>query len=83
MMSWWPRSEIWEKSSLNVGYWTPYCESWFANRLKSIRDGKFELRNASHWRRSLKQAVDAQRLSKALEEKSKTFLLKEYEIRSV
>lgn len=74
LMSWWPRCDTWDKCSLNVGYWTPYCESWFVNHLKAIRNGTFQLRTATHWRRSLKHAITAQKVQKGLDDRAKDFL---------
>ena len=78
LVSWWPRADIWDKSSLNIGYWTPYCESFFVRRLKTIRDGTFELRTQSHWKRSLKHAIVAQKVQQQLEKVNQEFLAKEF-----
>jgi len=55
--SWWPKHSVWEKSGLNVGYWTRDCEIWFKNRLEAIRAGTAgtaSLRTSKQWKTSLK-----------------------------
>ena len=56
-LSWWPKHETWEKSPLNVGYWSPNCEEWFSERLAAIRSGsdRGQPMNASAWGRALKK----------------------------
>jgi hypothetical protein len=39
-MSWWPKPSAWDNGGLNVGFWSPNCESWYQRRLQSIREGK-------------------------------------------
>ncbi|KIJ49397.1 hypothetical protein M422DRAFT_160667, partial [Sphaerobolus stellatus SS14] len=63
-VSWWPRPSAWRGSGLNVGYWSPACESWFKRRLEQIQNGTAEMRSAKRWKSSLvllrKQAKIAQ-----------------------
>ncbi|KAF8224556.1 hypothetical protein L208DRAFT_1310707 [Tricholoma matsutake] len=28
-VSWWPKHSTWQKSGMNVRYWTPDCETWY------------------------------------------------------
>ncbi|KAF8144812.1 hypothetical protein K438DRAFT_1492706, partial [Mycena galopus ATCC 62051] len=36
--SWWPRPVSMEQSGLNVGWWTPMCETWFRRRLQQLAE---------------------------------------------
>jgi hypothetical protein len=53
--SWWPKHETWERSNMNIGYWTPQCEAWFQKRLRNILTGtqEGELRGAGKWKTAL------------------------------
>ncbi|KZP07032.1 hypothetical protein FIBSPDRAFT_763446, partial [Athelia psychrophila] len=48
--SWWPRHNTWVSGSLEVGYWSPNCETWFQRRLDSIRKGEARLKSPAQWR---------------------------------
>ncbi|KAF8869439.1 hypothetical protein BD779DRAFT_1383671, partial [Infundibulicybe gibba] len=48
--SWWPGPSMWEKSGLNVGYWSPDCEAWYAKRLQAIREKKGGLKTPPQWK---------------------------------
>jgi hypothetical protein len=52
--SWWPKQAIWMSGGLNVGYWSPTCETWFQKRLTAIRNGSAALRTAAEWRTALR-----------------------------
>ncbi|TDL18568.1 hypothetical protein BD410DRAFT_728323, partial [Rickenella mellea] len=68
--SWWPWHSAWERSSLNVGYWSTDCEHWFQNRLEHIRNDTAELRGSTEWVNSLKHMNrKTSRFSKAYERK--------------
>jgi hypothetical protein len=54
-LSWWPKPDVWEKSVLNVGYWSDNCESWFQDCLAKIRGGLEHPKGASAWRSALKK----------------------------
>jgi hypothetical protein len=51
--SWWPKTNAWNKSTLNIGHWTETCEEWFQIRLQNIRQGRVQLRNGQEWTRLL------------------------------
>jgi hypothetical protein len=53
-ISWWPRPAAWNKSGLNVGYWTPACEAWFQNRKTQIAEGTARLLTGSQWKSSMR-----------------------------
>ncbi|KAI5117334.1 hypothetical protein M0805_001939 [Coniferiporia weirii] len=48
--SWWPKSCVWEHSSMNCGYWSTFCEVWFQNRLRKIRSDQESVKNQGKWR---------------------------------
>ncbi|KZP07029.1 hypothetical protein FIBSPDRAFT_763463 [Athelia psychrophila] len=52
--SWWPRHNAWVSGGLEMGYWSPTCETWFQRRLDSIRKGEARLRTATQWRSGLR-----------------------------
>ncbi|KIJ39789.1 hypothetical protein M422DRAFT_118499, partial [Sphaerobolus stellatus SS14] len=49
-LSWWPKPKAWEKSGLDVGYWSSECESWYRERLKKIDENAMELRTHDGWK---------------------------------
>ncbi|KAI0634147.1 hypothetical protein C8Q77DRAFT_1056369 [Trametes polyzona] len=73
-LSWWPKPNIWEKSSLNVGYWTPWCEEWFQAVLKRHLSGNAVLKNSSAWKDALSHFKPAGKLRDAVERASQVFL---------
>lgn len=36
LWSFWPTPNVWDTSSVNAGYWTPYNEEWFLKRRKFL-----------------------------------------------
>ncbi|KAI5114897.1 hypothetical protein M0805_008805 [Coniferiporia weirii] len=40
LASWWPWSNVWDHSSMNLGFWSPSTEIWFANWLEKIQNNK-------------------------------------------
>ncbi|KAF7981737.1 hypothetical protein HWV62_32347 [Athelia sp. TMB] len=68
--SWWPKHEIWQKSPMNSGRWTPWAETWYQRRLKDIKEGKAVLRTAKRWRESLKQCHACASFEASMSEKS-------------
>lgn len=64
-VSWWPKPAAWNRSGLNIGYWSSDCEEWYQNRLSEIRSQKADPRSHAKWkhalrlgRRSVRQVVD-------------------------
>ncbi|KAF8515612.1 hypothetical protein BU17DRAFT_51571 [Hysterangium stoloniferum] len=52
-MSWWPKSAIWQRGNLDVGYWSHACKEWFQNWLTHILNGSTNVRSAKKWGSSL------------------------------
>ncbi|KAF8583274.1 hypothetical protein K439DRAFT_1299009, partial [Ramaria rubella] len=52
--SWWPKQSMWNSGFLNVGYWSPDCETWFQSRLVLIHSNSAPLRTAMQWKNALK-----------------------------
>lgn len=73
-MSWWPKPNAWEKSGLNVGYWSADCESWYQRRLENIRTSKVELRSGGGWKQAMRLQKKARHLVDAYEEAAGMFL---------
>jgi hypothetical protein len=53
--SWWPRPELWEASSFNVGFWSPVAESWFVQRREKYRAGQAQPLTRPQWQQSIKK----------------------------
>jgi hypothetical protein len=51
--SWWPRPPVFDKSPLNVGYWSSNCEAWFQTRLQKICAGQEGLRSPAKWYKAM------------------------------
>ncbi|KAI0373836.1 hypothetical protein BV20DRAFT_937080 [Pilatotrama ljubarskyi] len=82
-LSWWPKPNVWEKSDLHTGYWTPYCEHWFQTLLSKYRCGEEQPRNAGRWRDTLRHAKRAGKLRESIEVASANFLYNRMHIPSV
>ncbi|KAJ7478512.1 hypothetical protein FB451DRAFT_1032535, partial [Mycena latifolia] len=52
--SWWPRSTAFAGSGLNVGWWTPMCETWFQRWLSQLDVKTTCLATHQQWRHNLK-----------------------------
>lgn len=53
--SWWPRPVSMEQSGLNVGWWTPMCETWFRRRLQQLAEPqKADILTHAKWKNNLK-----------------------------
>lgn len=52
--SWWPRVSAFDKSALNVGYWSHSAEHWFCQRLEKIRSGNETAKSPTQWKQSVK-----------------------------
>ncbi|KAJ7740778.1 hypothetical protein B0H14DRAFT_2989860 [Mycena olivaceomarginata] len=53
-ISWWPRPIYFEKSGLNVGWWSPACEDFYQKRLKQIARGDATLPTQGEWKNNMK-----------------------------
>jgi hypothetical protein len=53
-MSWWPKQNIFLKSGLWPGYWSPQCEEWFQTRLSHIQEHRASLRTSTQWPKHLR-----------------------------
>ena len=73
-ISWWPRTVHWRASGLKFGYWTPFCEHWFQQRLLGIREGKKQPETGKHWKRSILFYKDAMKLHNEINLKCQGFL---------
>ncbi|PIL26011.1 hypothetical protein GSI_11765 [Ganoderma sinense ZZ0214-1] len=76
--SWWPKADTWEKSDLNKGYWTPYCEQWFQERLDRIRNNATSPRTAKKWSDGLKRIKVSGPFHTAIQDASAQFLAQEF-----
>ncbi|KAI1783062.1 hypothetical protein LXA43DRAFT_904339 [Ganoderma leucocontextum] len=72
--SWWPKADTWEKSDLNKGYWTPYCEHWFQERLEHIHKSETSPRTATKWADGLKRFKVSRPFQRAVQDASAVFL---------
>lgn len=50
---WWPKQGTFLRSGLWVGYWMPWCETWFQNRLEKIARKEADLRSSRQWDKAL------------------------------
>lgn len=73
-MSWWPKPNAWEKSGLNVGYWSADCESWYQRRLETIRASQIQLRSGAEWKQALRLQKKARELVYSYEQAASMFL---------
>ncbi|KAF7372360.1 hypothetical protein MVEN_00096300 [Mycena venus] len=53
-ISWWPRPVYFEKSGLNVGWWSPACEAFYQRRLSQINHGDATLCTQGQWKNNMK-----------------------------
>ena len=59
---------------MNLGYWTPYAEFWFKQRLDRIRCNEAKPKTAKQWSDDMRVARDAQQLRKVVDQALSTFL---------
>ncbi|KAI1789776.1 hypothetical protein LXA43DRAFT_892236 [Ganoderma leucocontextum] len=78
--SWWPKAGTWEDSDLDMGYWTPYCEEWFQQRLRRIWANDTEPRTAKKWKDGLKRHKLCRRFRDVVDLASVTFLEQELRV---
>ncbi|KAI0716824.1 hypothetical protein C8Q76DRAFT_570390, partial [Earliella scabrosa] len=48
--SWWPKQNIWRRSGMYTGIWTPWNEEWFQTRSRDIRAGRAVPLNVRQWK---------------------------------
>ncbi|KAF8509188.1 hypothetical protein JB92DRAFT_2730673, partial [Gautieria morchelliformis] len=77
-LSWWPKPKIWERSGLNVGYWSPSCEEWYQTRLQKNRDRTGTLKNSNDWNQSMVLQKKQAKLASMNEHFSARFLNEEH-----
>ncbi|KAF7349165.1 hypothetical protein MVEN_01438800 [Mycena venus] len=53
-ISWWPRPVYFEKSGLNVGWWSPACQAFYQRRLSQINHGDATLCTQGQWKNNMK-----------------------------
>ncbi|KAJ7624584.1 hypothetical protein FB45DRAFT_1030718 [Roridomyces roridus] len=53
-VSWWPQAGAFYNSDMNVGWWSPDCESWFQGILGEISEGKAVVLNNARWARRIR-----------------------------
>ena len=76
--------DTWEKSDFNKGYWTPYCEQWFQERLAHIRNNRTSPRTAKKWADGLKRiAKISHPFYRAVQDASVNFLDKQLGVPSM
>ncbi|KAK6997113.1 hypothetical protein R3P38DRAFT_2564359 [Favolaschia claudopus] len=54
IISWWPRPINFVKSGINVGWWSPACESFYQRRLAQIANGQTTLPSQIEWKNNLR-----------------------------
>lgn len=59
---------------MNIGYWTPFCESWFQTRLQMIRASNATPHGSKEWRNKITFYQGARKLRRAVEAASENFL---------
>ncbi|KZP26418.1 hypothetical protein FIBSPDRAFT_732308 [Athelia psychrophila] len=75
--SWWPKHSTWMKSSMNVGWWTATCETWYQNRLKQLETMQQGLlRTPIQWDNALKIQKPARKFANALHKQSEAVLIR-------
>ena len=74
-LSWWPHQSVFLHSGMWIGYWTPFCKSWFQRHLNEIHEHRAKLRNSMHWAHALEAfGKMTKKLKKANQLASKSFL---------
>ena len=48
-VSFWPRYERWQ--ACDIGFWASQDEEWFQSKLELFRNGTYEVRNATQWKK--------------------------------
>ncbi|OCH84638.1 hypothetical protein OBBRIDRAFT_741245, partial [Obba rivulosa] len=71
---WWPRPSQWHYSGLNVGYWAPFCEEWFKERLHTIQAGSAQPHGAKEWRMKVTLTKGTHKVRLAVDGTSERFL---------
>ncbi|KAJ6529979.1 hypothetical protein B0H10DRAFT_1862057 [Mycena sp. CBHHK59/15] len=73
-VSWWPKPPAFTLSRLNVGWWTPACESWYQKRVWQIEGFTTKLSTHADWKHNLKLERQCLTYSKAVEKCSAQIL---------
>ncbi|KAJ6579919.1 hypothetical protein B0H10DRAFT_1835021 [Mycena sp. CBHHK59/15] len=73
-VSWWPKPSAFTLSGLNVGWWTPECESWYQKRVRQIEGFTAKLSTHADWKHNLKLERQCLTYSEAVEKCSAQIL---------
>lgn len=73
-LSWWPQAGAFYNSGMNVGWWTPDCESWFHGILREMAEGKAVVLNNTRWKARIRGFSAVPRVSKHLDAVHTNFL---------
>ncbi|KAJ7085367.1 hypothetical protein B0H15DRAFT_777302 [Mycena belliarum] len=73
-VSWWPQAGAFFNSDMNVGWWSPDCESWFQTILKEFADNKAVVLNNARWAKRIRGYNAALRAAKNLDTVCADFL---------
>ncbi|KAJ7738608.1 hypothetical protein B0H16DRAFT_1307131 [Mycena metata] len=53
-ISWWPKPAMFEKSGMNIGWWSADCERWFLAREALIKENRAKLYTSKEWKSGLR-----------------------------
>ncbi|KAJ6454736.1 hypothetical protein C8R47DRAFT_997060, partial [Mycena vitilis] len=73
-VSWWPQAGAFFNSDLNVGWWSPDCESWFQSVLREFANDKAVVLNNARWAKRIRGYNAALRATKNLDTVCADFL---------
>ena len=63
-VSLWPLPSAWEKSGLNVHFWSFDCEAWYTRHEAKLASGTTVLRTNEQWKHALKLNPSAPKVAK-------------------
>ncbi|KAK7013903.1 hypothetical protein R3P38DRAFT_2545985, partial [Favolaschia claudopus] len=76
-VSWWPTPAAYSGSGMNIGWWSPCCESWYQKRVADIEEnGELEVYTRKEWRDKIKFVQKSRHVHVANEKISAEYLLK-------
>jgi hypothetical protein len=67
---WWPKPSIWNKSGLNVGYWSEDCEKWYKLQTEKYLAGIAPLRNPQDWRHAIRFTKEVPQMAEQNEKRA-------------
>ncbi|KZP20278.1 hypothetical protein FIBSPDRAFT_742496 [Athelia psychrophila] len=68
--SWWPTQSTWQGGSMDVGYWSAFCEEWYLKRCELICSGEGEPKTTDSWCRTLQGWKGRKLFSKKVQDES-------------